>query len=224
MTIDSLAQRYREFTNEQLLSLYRDRHNLTDAAQATLAGELQSRGLTGDQEQEEGFTAGIPGVFPSGAAVVEQALEPGGQERFGRVNLVSFYDGIELSRACMLLEQAEIALEIESRPGDALSGAGPHFVVWVQPKDREHAESILRARMGLFPLAEVDPARSFTADQDGLVGQFESQPEAQEIAQILLEAGFTPSIRHEDDSYRVEVLPGETESALHVLSSRLELE
>ena len=85
----------------------------------------------------------------------------------------------------------------------------------------EIAVATLRAKMGLFPLAELDD--SSTAEDTTLVGSFESRAEAEEVASILVNEGFTPHI-DTDDGFAVHVAPGEQARALDVLAERLGVE
>ena len=236
MERERLTQLYRETGDEQLINMRRNAKDLTDTAQVALAEELHRRGLvemgwendemppTEAPELEEGFANGIPGIFPSGAVAVEQALEPGGRESFGRVSLINFYDGLELSKACQILEDGDVEIEIEAINGDAMSGTPPHHAIWVFQQDREHAERLLRRGMGLFPAPEMDIEGNPTEDSDGLVGQFETRGEAAEVAGILVAGGFTPALKETDGVYAVEVAPAETYRALNLVAAKLDLE
>ena len=244
---ERLAELYAEMGDGELQGMAPE--ELTDDGRLALAGEMRRRGLSAvaavpveehgvvvpglvgvdeEPEREQGFGAGIPGVIPTGAAAVEQALEPGGEERRGMARLISFYDGIELGRACEALEGAEVAFDIEEVPGEAMSGVPGHFAVWVESGAQERAREVLREAMGLFPAAEVDGAGSeFSGvENDGVVGVFETRGEAEEVTRILAGEGFGARVEEqgEEMGYGVVVSPGEQERALGVVARGLGVE
>jgi hypothetical protein len=256
-----LERLYHEMNDEHLQDMAGDPDSLTSAAHAVLNRELLSRGLqapvtrrpgqedgtvyreaqtpTAEPELEQGFSPGIPGVFPSSAAIMEQALEPAGEEIDGRARLIALFDGHELSRACQTLEAAGIIPEIESVAGDAMSGAPPRFDIWI-PADRlERAESLLRETMGLFPLAEVEgrarpkdakplgdaDSSRFFEDELITVAELESESEAANVMHLLQQQGIVARLdesrRTEESVYAVQVNAAEQERALSVVASAL---
>lgn len=243
---DRLDRLYAELGEEHLKDLADAPEDLTDEARMSLNAELRRRGLTPDAtrdpaaepehtpERESGFGAGIPGIFPSGAAVVEQALEPGGETRLGWVGLISFYDGIELSKACDALEDSDTDFAIEEKSGDALSGAPSAFEIWVRAADVDLSQRVLREKLGLFPQAEFDTETrdedSGATESDGsmTLGTFESAEEANVVYHLLRDRGLTPTLNEpsaedEESWWTVEVPAAEHERALAVVAAGLDL-
>ena len=166
---ERLERMYGELGDEHLLNLLDDRDSLTDDARFVLDNELRRRNLlpqlhrdveappTVEPEHEQGFTPGFPGIIPDSAGIMEHALDDeNGQVYAGMVRLIAFYDGIELSRACTALEDADIDFAIEEIAGDALNGAPPHYQLWVEQGGVDLAIVTLRRERGLFPEPEVD--------------------------------------------------------------------
>jgi hypothetical protein len=252
-----LESLYHEMSEEHLMDLARDPESLTGEARAVLNRELASRGLNApvvrrspienhaevapvaEPELEQGFTPGIPGVFPSSAAIMEQALEPAGEEIDGRVRLIALFDGHELTQACETLEAAGITPEIEPVAGDAMSGAPPRYDIWIPADQLERAESLLRETMGLFPLAEVeertgtdhvhslesDGSSELSDDESITVAELESEAEAANVLHLLEQRGIAARLderrRAEESVYAVQVDAAEQERALSVVASAL---
>lgn len=228
---ERLRTLYKGYTDEQLIEISRDEANLTDAAQTALTEELTARGLEygpASEEIESGFGAGIPGIFPSSAAVMEKALEPGGEVEGDSIELVSLFDGHELSRACEALEAGGVPPEIRQREGNALTGSPSWYEIWVATADLEQAQGILREKMGYFPLAEMD-GPDIEGDDDGTmvpVGSMETRGEADEAVKLLERDGFVARVAAGADgqNFNIEVKLAERERALHALAGDLGLE
>jgi len=235
---DRLQKLYGELGDEHLLDLAEDADDLTDEARLALAQELRRRGLrpeppadeppveTVEPERETGFGPGIPGMFPASASIMEQALEPPESAKYGLSRLISFYDGIELAKACALLEDAEMEPSIEAIAGDALSGVPPRYEVWLATEDIEQATSLLRLKMGLFPLQEVEGDGDPEDAATGLVGVFDTSAEAEEVRAVLVEAGIAATVAQDDEygEWEVMVEPGEQARAVAVVASGMGLE
>ncbi len=246
-----LQKLYAELGDENLLDLAEDRGNLTNEAQRALDEEVKRRGLVvpattptvaagfhagpvvddSHENRSDAFGVGIPGLMPGAATAVEQALEPEGEVRAGMVQLVSFYDGLELSRACEALEDADVSPAIEEKQGDQAQGTPTWFQVWVDEADVIASKRILRQRMGLFPLAEETDADSEEEVLDGGVGLFETVEEAEQVKEMLVEGGFEASVETDtegDDDGNiwstVKVAPGERARAVAYLEEALEVE
>ena len=231
---ERLERLYRELGDEHLLDLADESGDLTPEAEGVLQRELQRRGLkpataepeaivmTEEPERESGFGAGIPGVFPASAAMMEQALEPK-QTREGMSSLISFYDGIELSKACGILEEAGMEPSIEAVDGDAQTGVPPRYEVWLETEDVEEAKSLLRDKMGLFPLAEVDGEADVATT--GLVGVFQSTADVDQVRELLTEAGIVVTVTPDAETgeYEVSVPPEEQARALDVVANGMGL-
>ncbi len=237
---DRLDRLYAELGDEHLKDLADAPEDLTDEARMALNHEMQRRGLTAEPtrdpaaepehtpERESGFGAGIPGIFPSGAAVVEQALEPGGETRLGWVGLISFYDGLELSKACEVLEDSDTDFAIEEKTGDALVGAPNAFEIWVRAGDVDLAQRVLREKLGLFPEAEFEAATGTEGESLMTVGTFESAEEANEVYHLLRDNGLTPTLTEpnaedEESWWTIELPAGEHERALALVAAAMEL-
>lgn len=244
---DRLARIYRELGDEHLQDLAAEPDDLTDAGRLAVATEMRRRGfdpapdqqapkpdvpieMTEAHELEQGFSPGIPGMFPSSAAIMEQALEPGGVRKDGMESLVSIYDGLELARACEILEAAEMEPAIHPIGDEEQSQAPTRFEIWLDARDIPAAKTLLRTKMGLFPFAEVDPTdnapnsaeeASDLAD-DLVVGFFESLDEAKRMQKTLLAQGFHATIEEVgEDGADVLVPTAEHERALAFLASQL---
>jgi hypothetical protein len=237
---DRLSRLYAELGDEHLKDLADSPEDLTDEARFALQHEMQRRGFTAEPapdpaaepehtpERESGFGAGIPGIFPSGAATVEQALEPGGETRLGWVGLVSFYDGLELSRACAALEDSDTDFAIEEKAGDAMSGAPNSFEIWVRAADVDLSQRVLREKLGLFPHAEIQDSATTEDAAPLTVGNFESSEEANEVYHRLREQGLTPILTEptaedEDFWWTIEVPANEHDRALAIVAAGLGL-
>jgi hypothetical protein len=237
---ERLQRLYAEMGDEHLLDMAEEEDDLTDEARLVLAQELRRRGITPEPppqeqiapivpveeaEREAGFTPGIPGMFPSSASMMEQALEAPHTNKDGLVSLISFYDGMELSKACAILEEAEMEPVIEPIAGDAMSGVPPRFEVWLEKDQIEPAKNLLRLKMGLFPAAEVDSDEYAEAETTGLVGVFETVDEAEEIRGVLTDAGFVATVVPDanNEAWEVVVAPGEQERALAVVAGAMGL-
>jgi hypothetical protein len=208
---DRLQKLYGEMSDEHLLDLEDDQEDLTDEARLVLTHELRKRGMlrepsapndepmpaTFEPERESGFTPGIPGMYPSSAAAMEQALEPAQAAKDGMSNLISFYDGMELSKACTILETGQI----------------------------DHAKSLLRAKMGLFPMQEVDGEGYASEGATGLVGVFPTSEEADEVKELLSEVGIAATIAQDDETgdWQVTVDPAEQDRAVAAVASGMGL-
>ena len=236
---ERLERLYGEMGDEHLQDLHDDQDDLTDEARLVLHRELAKRGLveapealseepvpaTFEPERESGFTPGIPGMYPSSAAAVEQALEPAQAAKDGMSNLISFYDGIELSKACGFLEEAEMEPVIEPIDGDAMYGVPPRFEVWLATEEIDEAKTLLRARMGLFPLQEVEGEGYASEAATGLVGVFPTSAEAGEVKALLIGEGISADIVPDDETgeWEVMVKPAEQERAVAAVASGLGL-
>jgi hypothetical protein len=215
---------YGELGEDELLRMAGDPESLTEVGLAALAEELHRRGLkapasveglddgsatlpqvqeaTAADERSNAFGVGVPGMVPAAGAAVEQALEPGGETLLGLTALVSFHDGTQLSQACEALDAAGIAPAVQEISGDATTGTPSRFEIWVDAQDVERGKAALRARLGLFPIAEANeaPDAELLAEAtDGIVGQFNTRVEAEEAQSVLLNAGFDARVEGADE-------------------------
>ena len=134
-------------------------------------------------------------MFPGGAAAMEQALEAPKTRKDGLTTLISFYDGMQLGKACEILEADNMEPVIEPIAGDPLSGVPARFEVWLDKGRIERAQALLRLKMGLFPTAEVDGEDDDLAEAgDGVVAMFETASEAEEARAMLANAGIEGTV------------------------------
>jgi hypothetical protein len=248
---ERLHKLYHEMSDEHLLDLASDAEDLTDEARLVLAKELRERGLTPaphvamqpiaaatdepveetvEPEREEGFGAGVPGMFPGGAAAMEQALEAPRARKDGLMSLISFYDGMQLGKACEILEADNMEPVIEPIAGDPLSGVPARFEVWLEKGQIERAQALLRLKMGLFPAAEVDGDEDDSSEAgNGVVAMFETASEAEEARAMLANAGIEGTVKRfaEEDSdavsWELSVEPAEQERAIAVVAAGMGL-
>ena len=244
---ERLERMYGELGDEHLKDLHDDRDSLTVDGQIALARVLAARGLAPGPvsttpasladdasdpaaelapELEQGFTPGIPGVIPSGAGAMEQALEHGGARRDGMIRLVTFFDGTDLTRACDALEAENVDFALEPLERDEQAGAPTSFAIWVEEPDRTEAEAVLRRRMGLFPTSEVEGGDVLYDDAPITLGEFETKDEAEQVKQLLTAASI-PSVLHSGENaagepwHSVEVKGTDLERGLQVVESGL---
>lgn len=240
-----LQKLYTSFSDGELLRLAEDRDNLTETAQTALADELRNRKLalppipsdgsvsTSEDEREQGFDSGIPGIIPNAASAVETSLHPGGEIRVGMVALVTFYDGIELSRACDALSDANIDPAIQTIGSTGTEEGPQRFEVWVDTADEARSKQILRERLGLFPVAEadeIDDSDALAEVTEGTIGDFDSIEEAEQMRALLAGAGFSATVttapEPDDDNKAwstVKVEPHEWERAMAFAATKLDL-
>ena len=143
--------------------------------------------------------------------------------------LVSFYDGMQLSQACEVLDAAGIPPAVQEIAGDATTGTPSRFEVWVDAGAVEHGKAALRGSLGLFPADEsVEAADAEFPDDgmDGIVGQFATRAEAEQAQLILVDAGFEAHVDGEASgdetaAFLLKVLPAEYSRAILLLAARL---
>jgi hypothetical protein len=150
--------------------------------------------------------------------VPESRLEK--QPADGAVALTTFYDAIAAGEACDHLEAAGLEVDVRdisqvvSGGGSVYGGPPVALQLLVQGRDREPAMKVLRQKMGLFPLQEVDVADEVVDDGTvATVGDFGSREDAEAVVQALDEARIWHRLvanpdgsAETEDAYRVEVL------------------
>jgi hypothetical protein len=182
--LQGLQEQYREMSDGELVELAGKPDDLTDLAQEVLRGEMTHRGLKADpDEAAEADRRGMP------------------RQRFGTelpdgsVVLITFNDALAAGNACDFLEAGEIEVNVRDvSEKDGTSGSfygGPPVAlqVIVPRTDRERAVKILREKMGLFPLQEVEDADELVDDGTvTAVGYFGKRADADVVAHALDEA------------------------------------
>ena len=113
----------------------------------------------------------------------------------GSVVLITFNDAMAVSSACDFLEAEGIGVDVrdvseKNTTGGSFYGGPPVALEVIVPgKDRERSVAILREKMGLFPLQEVEEADELV--DDGTVttlGFFGRRGDAEAVAQALDQA------------------------------------
>ena len=218
-----LVERYRAMSDGELLQLAAGIGDLTETAAEVLRGEMQSRGLRVEAPEVAAPAHAVESVVPRSGA--------GG----GALN--TFYDAFDAGRACDCLEAEGIGFDLRDNSAGAgglgMLEGGPPVVLqlFVDGADRERAMAVLRRKMGLFPLQEVEVADE--ALDDGSVstlGGFGQREEAEEVARVLEDAGIwhrvvaNPEGTVEEEScYLLEVREVDMAEAGDVVEAALEL-
>ena len=137
----------------------------------------------------------------------------------GMVVLTTFHDAIAAGEAIDYLEAEE--MEIEVRDVAKAQGGGGSFYggppvalqVIVAQRDLRRGMEILREKMGLFPVQEVEEADEAIDDGTTVVlGAFGHRSDAEDVARVLEEAGIWNRIAanaegsvEDEDAYTLEV-------------------
>jgi hypothetical protein len=208
--LQRLQSHYGEMADGELLAV--NPEDLTDLAVEVLRGERSRRGLKaeappegsmgsrwGFQEREReaaGAVTGrdLPSVILGSQPTLDMAQPENSGVGAGETLLGSFHDAIEVGQACGFLEANEVPFRIEDvakpRSGIGVYDSPPVALNLIVGKaDRERAMSILRQKMGLFPLQEVEEADA--AVDDGTVatlGDFGRREDADGVGRILDDA------------------------------------
>jgi hypothetical protein len=179
-----LYERYHAMSDDELLDLAIGTDDLTEIAANVLDGELKARRLT---IVEPLWRDRIPIAAMEAATVQEVAP--------GQTELMTFYDALNAGRACDFLGENGIDFDLQdvSQPQSAMrsfDNLPPVMLkLIVQKRDRERAKVILREKMGLFPLREVEVEDALV--DDGTIselGYFARKEDAEEFGRILDDA------------------------------------
>jgi hypothetical protein len=210
--LQRLQSHYGEMSDGELLAV--NPEDLTDLAAEVLRGEMARRGLKpeappegsmgsrwGFQEREReawpkaaGAGRDLPSVIMGSQPTLDMAQPENSGVGARETLLGSFHDAIEVGQACGFLEANEVPFRIEDvakpRSGTGVYDSPPVALNLIVGKtDRERAMSILRQKMGLFPLQEVEEADA--AVDDGTVatlGDFGRREDADGVGRILDDA------------------------------------
>ena len=111
-----------------------------------------------------------------------------------------------------------------------MSGVPPRFEVWLEKNEIERGQDLLRLKMGLFPVAEMDEAGVDASDvMGGVVGTFETASEAEEARAMLANAGIEGAVKRFADedtdevTWELSVDPAEQERSIAVLAAGMGL-
>jgi hypothetical protein len=205
--LQRLQSHYGEMSDGELLAA--NPEDLTDLAAEVLRGERSRRGLKPEappeasmgsrrafqaQAPEAWSNAAMPAVMLGSQPTLDMAQPENSGVGAKETLLGSFHDALEVGRACEFLEANEVPFRIEDvakpRSGSGVYDSPPVALNLIVGKaDRERAMAILRQKMGLFPLQEVEEADA--AVDDGTVatlGDFGRREDADGVGRILDDA------------------------------------
>ena len=212
-----LAALYQDSSDDELLALYADRGNLTDAAEQALSAEIASRHLS------------LPVAEPETRAPEYTPDLVSDLHGDGLTALITFYNGLDLGLACDHLGDAGMELAVRPIPGTEVSAEA--FQIRVSPADQPRAEEILRAKMGLFPRQEVSEEETMSDSGEMVIlGEFPTEEEATKATTALETEGIiyrltAPEEDGENDEpgYSVEVRADDLDHGLAVVADALGL-
>lgn len=194
-----LQQTYGEMSDGELLELAGKPDNLTDVALEVLRGEMTHRGISREEieqiERPENPLTSNPLPRP----------EFGTRLADGSVVLMTFHDAMAVGNACDFLEAEGIEVnvrDVSEKGGIGTMYGGPpvSLQVIVKVGDQDRAVKILREKMGLFPLQEVEEADAVVDDGTAsTLGYFGRREDAEEVARVLEEAGVWHRIAANED-------------------------
>jgi hypothetical protein len=203
-----LQTNYDAMSDAELQQMAEKPDDLTDMALEILRGEMARRRLVAPTIDAIEVRA-TPQSFDE-SPLDSLGIHPTRDEpksasvRSGWISLRVFYDAIELGRACDFLEEQEVDFDIRdlSKPRSVLTPfeRPVEMDLDVRRVDQSRAILILREKMGLFPLQEVD-----VADEpldDGAVstlGDFGLRADAEEIGRVLEQANIWHRIVANED-------------------------
>lgn len=185
--LERLRRNYAEMSDGELFDLARRPDDLTEVAHEALRAEMKERGIDRALEEQTGGAPLLGSELPK--------VEWGERLSGGRIVLMIFHDAMEAGKACDWLEEAGIAVEIEDVSDKTAGGGsfygGPPVAMQVIVKKSElgRAQAVLREKMKLFPLQEVEEADAVVDDGTvGVVGTFGRREDADGVAEILDDA------------------------------------
>ena len=228
-----LVELYRAMSDEELLELAARPDDLTDEAQGVLRSEMGSRRL--QAQAAPGAKAGHIGMAERAAvgsstegvefytrAQHEPDLKPEPAAKGlakGMAYLATFHDAIAAREVCDLLEAEGMEIDVrdvaKAHPGSGSFYGGPPVAlqIIVQQRDVSRAMAILREKMGMFPVQEVEEADEAIDDGTTVVlGAFGHREDAEAVARVLEEARLWNRIAanaegsvEDEDAYTLEV-------------------
>jgi hypothetical protein len=217
MSLDGQMERlcalYDEKSDDELQRMYEDRDDLTEVAQQALAETMRARGMEGRSQ--------LVAVEAPAEGEELGSAELGVDE----VMLYTFGDAFEAGAAVRVLEEAGVWQRLATyTPGtEGRNLRMPvGLTVIVRRADLRSAVELMRAKMGLFPKAEVgDGLASPLAGMEAmvLVAMFD-RGEGLIAAESLGRAGISYCWR--DGADESQELPDEQTVAIEVAGGRLE--
>jgi hypothetical protein len=181
-----LQASYGAMSDGELQGMAAHPDDLTEVALEVLRGEMARRRLEPAVEDAE----------PRGSAFGRAG--GGGIEkpvRAGAVSLMTFNDAIAAGEACKHLEDAGIEIDVRdvseasTRGGSFYGGPPVALQVVVAGVDVQRAQKILREKMKLFPLQEVEGDDAPDAAELMVVASFGRREDADAVAHVLEDAG-----------------------------------
>jgi hypothetical protein len=143
----------------------------------------------------------VEGMVPMGDPFTGLARDPLPKPEFGvkladgMVALTTFHDAIAAGEACDWLEADGIDVDVKdvaekSTGGGSFYGGPPVALEVIVPSgDRDRAVRILREKMGMFPLQEVEEADAVVDDGSvSTLGTFGRREDAEDVAKVLDDA------------------------------------
>jgi hypothetical protein len=212
----NLLDVYNDRSDQELLSLYENRDDLTELAQQALTQVIRDRGLS---------VTGVP-VMDAGQqhrAAVKDALDD------DEVELQTFDDAFRLNEALRLLTAAEIPHRVVNWDEILPQGGGPRLALGLIVGRAEEAEArrILQAEMKLFPTAPEGTDSALEEDGFAMLGIF-SRADALRLAQVFGSEGISflwtdgrEVFTLEEEEVRVEVFKKNLERAHALVSQTL---
>jgi hypothetical protein len=185
--LQRMQEYYHEMSDGELLGIATKPDDLTDMAREVMRGEMAHRGLELEDAPSDPFTSKERDRLPK--------PEFGTKLPNGMVVLTTFYDAIAAGEACDWLEGEGIEVDVrdvseKSTGGGSFYGGPPVAMqVIVAVRDRDQAVKILREKMGMFPVQEVEDADPVVDDGTvATLGDFGRREDADEVVRVLEEA------------------------------------
>lgn len=185
--LQRMQEYYGEMSDGELLGIAAKPDDLTDMAREVMRGEMARRGLKLEDAPADPFSPMERDRLPK--------PEFGMKLPNGMVVLTTFYDAIAAGEACDWLEAEGMDVDVrdvseKSSVGGSFYGGPPVAMqVIVSLKDRDQAVKVLREKMGLFPLQEVEEADPVVDDGTvATLGDFGRREDADEVVKVLDEA------------------------------------
>ena len=218
-----LQESYGEMSDGELLGLAAKPGDLTEVAQEVLRGEMTRRGVK------------LDGMVPTEDARPKPQF--GTKLPDGRVVLMTFHDAMAAGKACDWLEEDGIEVDVrdvsdKSSGGGSFYGGPPVALEVIVPSgDRVRAVTILREKMGLFPLQEVDEPDAEVDDGTvSALGYFGRRGDAEDVARVLEEAGVWHRVTansegtlEDENAYSVEVRETDQAKAVEIVERAMGL-
>lgn len=206
--LQRLQEYYGEMSDGELLGIAERPDDLTEMAREVMRGEMAARKLKVEAVQPEvghrwasdAMTQGswapqmTSGVILGSSPELDLAKPQSTGVGLGEVSLAVFHDALEMGQACGFLEEGEVPFRVvdvaQPRSGLGVYDSPPVALSLIVAKtDRERAMKILREKMGLFPLQEVEETDPVVDDGTvATLGDFGRREDADEVARVLDEA------------------------------------